>query len=84
MSDCVADCPNLKVLRLEENCLPLSSFTPKILRDSAISLLAVDGNIFDMKDFRTSEGYDQVGTSCLLANLGIKCCDNHFLFRRIK
>lgn len=59
MSDCVADCPNLKVLRLEENCLPLSSFTPKVLRDSAISLLAVDGNVFDMKDFRTSEGYDQ-------------------------
>lgn len=60
MSDAVAECPNLRVLRLEENCLELSTFTPKILRDSAISLLAVEGNVFDIKAFRSLDGYDQV------------------------
>lgn len=60
MSDAVSECPHLKVLRLEENCLELSAFTPKILRDSAIALLAVEGNVFDIKAFRSLEGYDQV------------------------
>lgn len=59
MSDAVAECPNLRVLRLEENCLELTTFTPKILRDSAISLLAVEGNVFDIKAFRSLDGYDQ-------------------------
>lgn len=60
MSDAVSECPHLKVLRLEENCLELSAFTPKVLRDSAIALLAVEGNVFDIKAFRSLEGYDQV------------------------
>lgn len=59
LSDEVAKCPRLKVLRLEENCLELSAFSPAILRDSNISLLALDGNLFDTKQFRDLEGYDQ-------------------------
>jgi len=53
-------CSRLKVLRVEENCLPLAVFTPRILRESPVSLLAVDGNVFDMKSFQALDGYDQV------------------------
>ena len=60
LSEGVAECPRLKVLRLEENCLEMSAFTPKILRDSNISLLAIDGNVFDNKSFQALDGYDQV------------------------
>jgi len=59
LSEAVADCPRLKVLRVEENCLELTAFTPKIFRDSPISLLAVDGNVFDQKDFRALEGHEE-------------------------
>ena len=48
------------MLRLEENCLELSSLTPKVLKESKISLLAVDGNVFDMKAFHDVDGYDEV------------------------
>ncbi len=61
----MAECPRLKVLRLEENRLELSAFSPKILRDSHIALLAVDGNGFDHKSFQALDGYDQVNVkSC--------------------
>lgn len=48
------------MLRVEENCLPLAAFTSRILRESPVSLLAVDGNVFDMKSFQALDGYDQV------------------------
>ncbi|KRZ03761.1 Leucine-rich repeat-containing protein 57 [Trichinella zimbabwensis] len=51
ISEQLAKCKRLKVLRLEENCLPLGSFWDPILRDSSISLLAVDGNLFTMREF---------------------------------
>ncbi|CAI9740070.1 leucine-rich repeat-containing protein 57 [Octopus vulgaris] len=54
----IADCPRLKVLRLLENCLDISAFTPKIMKNSKISLLSVDGNVFDMKDFYNIPGYE--------------------------
>ena len=60
LNESVADCPRLKVLRLEENCLELTAFTPRLLRDSKVALLAIDGNVFDQKTFRTLEGYDEV------------------------
>lgn len=49
------------MLRLEENCLNISSFTPKVLKESKIALFAVEGNVFDMKAFHNLEGYDEVG-----------------------
>jgi len=52
--------PRLKVLRLEENCLALEAITPQLLKESQISLLAVDGNLFDAKQMREADGYDQV------------------------
>ncbi|XP_033110571.1 leucine-rich repeat-containing protein 57-like [Anneissia japonica] len=59
LSDSLASCPRLKVLRIEENCLPLSAFTSKILTESSISTLAVDGNLFEMKQFNLLPGYEK-------------------------
>ena len=58
--DSISQCERLKVLRVEENCLPLESLTPNILKKSQISVLAFDGNLFDMKQFQGVEGYDEV------------------------
>uniref|UniRef100_A0A1A9UUN7 Disease resistance R13L4/SHOC-2-like LRR domain-containing protein n=1 Tax=Glossina austeni TaxID=7395 RepID=A0A1A9UUN7_GLOAU len=58
LSEGVAACPKLKTLRLEENCLQVTAFTPRILKDSKISILAVDGNLFNSKQFSDLEGYD--------------------------
>lgn len=58
LSESIADCPRLKVLRLDENCLQLSSITNKILVNSQISLLAVDGNVFELKDLHRLSGYE--------------------------
>lgn len=59
LSENISQCPRLKVLRLEENCLNISAFTPKILKESKIALFAVEGNVFDMKAFHNLEGYDE-------------------------
>ena len=56
----VAKCPRLKVLRLEENCLEISAFTPEIMKHSKIALLAIEGNVFDVKQFNNLDGYDEV------------------------
>lgn len=55
MSDELAKCSRLKTLRLEENCL--QAISPVILKESSISLLAVDGNLFESKEFMQTEGY---------------------------
>lgn len=59
LSDAVSTCPRLKVLRLEENCLQISAIKPKILSDSQISLLAVEGNLFESKDLHNLPGFDK-------------------------
>lgn len=59
LPECIADWPRLKVLRLEENCLEITALTPKIMKESQIALLAVEGNVFDMKSFTHVDGYDQ-------------------------
>lgn len=58
LSDNIADCLRLKTLRLEENCLQLSAIHTRILTDSKISVLALDGNLFDMKSFAEADGYE--------------------------
>ncbi|XP_029454511.1 leucine-rich repeat-containing protein 57 [Rhinatrema bivittatum] len=55
----ISHCPRLKVLRLEENCLELGMLPPSILSDSQISLLAVEGNLFEIKKLRELDGYDK-------------------------
>lgn len=55
----IADCPKLKTLRLEENCLPLAEIHPRILKESKVSNLHVDGNLFPPKQFNSLDGYDE-------------------------
>lgn len=58
ISEGIAKCPRLKTLRLEENCLQLSSVPLSILTQSSISTIVLDGNLFEMKEFMNLEGYD--------------------------
>lgn len=55
----VSQCPRLKVFRLEENCLELSSIPSSILTQSQVSLFSVEGNLFEVKMLRDLEGYDK-------------------------
>ncbi|XP_076022119.1 leucine-rich repeat-containing protein 57 [Genypterus blacodes] len=55
----VSLCPRLKVLRLEENCLELSSIPLSVLTNSQVSLLSVEGNLFEVKNMRDLDGYDK-------------------------
>ncbi|KAK2842971.1 hypothetical protein Q7C36_011186 [Tachysurus vachellii] len=55
----VSRCPRLKVLRLEENCLELSSIPSSILTHSNVALLSVEGNLFEVKNLRDLDGYDK-------------------------
>ena len=61
----LSKCQRLKVLRLEENCLPLEALTPQLLKESQISLLSVDGNLFDEKELREANGYEEVKITLL-------------------
>lgn len=55
----IADCPKLKTLRLEENCLPITEIHTKILKESKVSNLHLDGNLFPPKQFNDLDGYDE-------------------------
>lgn len=59
LSDKLAECPRLKNLRLEENCLQLNSIPIIILKDSKVSNIAVDGNLFESKQIADLEGYEK-------------------------
>ncbi|GFS73451.1 leucine-rich repeat-containing protein 57 [Nephila pilipes] len=59
LSEGIAECNRLKVLRLEENCLQLSAVPEKLLTDSQISLLTIDGNLFESKDLHAREGWEK-------------------------
>ncbi|XP_074597070.1 leucine-rich repeat-containing protein 57-like isoform X2 [Brevipalpus obovatus] len=54
----IASCKRLKVLRLEENCLSLDSIPQELLTSSPVSLLAIDGNQFKLKQFQELPGHD--------------------------
>lgn len=58
ISEELANCSRLKTLRLEENCLQLNAIPMKILKDSKVSVLSVEGNLFEMKQFAELDGYD--------------------------
>ncbi|XP_055677575.1 leucine-rich repeat-containing protein 57 [Lutzomyia longipalpis] len=58
LSDELASCKRLKTLRLEENCLQITAITPRILKESVICNLALDGNLFSSKQFTDLDGYD--------------------------
>lgn len=58
ISEKLAECLRLKTLRLEENCLQLTAIPSKILKDSKVSVLSAEGNLFEMKQFANLDGYD--------------------------
>jgi len=58
LAEAITLAPNLKILRLQENCLPLDAFTKRIFQESKLTVLAVEGNLFPMKDFQSLDGYD--------------------------
>lgn len=58
-------CAHLKVLRLEENCIPLTGVPPTVLRDSNISLLCLEGNMFPLREIQEMPEYDRVRISVL-------------------
>ncbi|CAG9783116.1 unnamed protein product [Diatraea saccharalis] len=53
------EAPKLKILRLEENCLSLEAINPNLLRDSKIHTLNLDGNLFEVKQLASLEGYNE-------------------------
>lgn len=55
----LAECPRLKTLRIEENCLELDDIPKELLTSSKISLLCVEGNLFDMKSLLALEEYSE-------------------------
>lgn len=59
ISSQISNCPRLKTLRLEENCLHLSAIPRSVLVESKISNLALEGNLFEMKQFMEAEGYEK-------------------------
>lgn len=63
LSDNLSKCQNLRVLRLEENCLDKREFTPQILGSSSVSLIACSGNLFQSKEFQELPGYDNYQVS---------------------
>ncbi len=60
ISERIAICPRLKVLRLEQNCLELKAIPCDLLRKSNVALIATDGNLFTIKQFENLDGYDKV------------------------
>lgn len=59
LPESLAACPKLKVLRAEENCLSMSGVPEKILAESKVSTLALDGNTFMSKELERHPGYDK-------------------------
>jgi len=55
----ISKCPKLKTLRLEENCLTIDSIPTTLLADSKVSLLALDGNLFDVTKLNGRDGHDK-------------------------
>jgi len=55
----IAQCTNMRTLRLQENCLSLDNFPCEILSDSQVSLICVEGNLFEPKKLDELAGYDK-------------------------
>lgn len=58
LSPNLSSSPRLRTLRLEENCLALQSLPTSILSNSKVSLLVLEGNLFDVKSLASLEGWD--------------------------
>lgn len=54
----LAACSRLRTLRIEENCLTMEALPPQLFADSNLSLISLDGNLFDTKKLDTIPGFD--------------------------
>jgi Leucine-rich repeat (LRR) protein len=80
ISEMLAKCPRLKVVRLEQNLLELRAIPAKLLAESNVSLLNFEGNLFTQKQFEQAEGFEKV-IRILFLKLEIGLCHNFvFLF----
>lgn len=59
VSPSLARCTNLRTLRLQENNLEIGGIPVELLRDSQISLISVEGNLFDVKMLSDLDGYEK-------------------------
>ena len=62
----LSHCQQLKVLRVEENCLGVDAISTELLKNSKVAVLAVDGNLFQMRELRDKDGYENV---CIISVL---------------
>ena len=60
----LAKCKRLKVLRVEENSLELGGLPDVILTESNISLLYLDGNLFNSRELQQLPQYEKVHVKC--------------------
>ena len=59
LNDSLAQCPKLKILRLDNNMLDVTAITKPLLADSKICLLSVENNLFTLKHLQERDGYEQ-------------------------
>ncbi|CAF1040330.1 unnamed protein product [Brachionus calyciflorus] len=59
ISDKIAKCSRLKVTRLEKNALEAKAIPVSLLKDSQVSLINFEGNLFSKKEFEQIEGYEK-------------------------
>lgn len=59
LNDSLKSCPNLKILRLDNNQVELTSITKPILADSKICLLSLENNPFTLKQLQGRDGYEE-------------------------
>jgi Leucine-rich repeat (LRR) protein len=59
LNPAIATARNLKVLRLQSNSLPKQAFFKELLEDSQLSLISVQNNNFQEKDFQDLPGYEK-------------------------
>lgn len=59
LNDNLKECPNLRIVRLDNNQLNLKSLTKPILADSKICLLSLEGVPFTLKQMQELDGYEQ-------------------------
>lgn len=59
LNDALKYCPKLKILRLDNNEVELTSISKPILADSKICLLSLENNPFTLKQLQERDGYDE-------------------------
>lgn len=59
LNDALANCPKMKILRVDNNQLTIDAITKPILADSKICLLSYENNLITLKQLQDRDGYEQ-------------------------